>query len=187
MPQRDKYREKILNALLFFAKELKEPYKTSLFKMLWHFDYEHFKQTARDVTNESYLAMDNGPVPKGLYSEMTGNSLPEDFARHFDVERPKPDQMILRAKTDADLNVFTPRQIEILKSIVSKYRSYSARRLCESTHAEGDPWKRTYIQDTKRIIDLADVGEIPNGLTPDDVREYKESRKLSQTYSDLPF
>jgi hypothetical protein len=39
------YREKILNAVLYFAKNVKYPSKVKIFKLLYFLDFIHYKET----------------------------------------------------------------------------------------------------------------------------------------------
>src|SRR5713226_9307342 len=74
------YREKLLNAILFFAKKVKHPSKVKIFKLLFFLDFEHFKQTGRSVTNLDYYAYDFGPVPEDFYKEIReSGEAPEDL------------------------------------------------------------------------------------------------------------
>ncbi len=63
-------REKLINAVLYFATKTKFCGKTKLFKLLYFLDFEHYKKTGRSVTGLRYCAWGKGPVPVSLYEEM---------------------------------------------------------------------------------------------------------------------
>src|SRR3972149_1376061 len=69
-------REKLINAIIFFADNTRFLGKTKLCKLLYFLDFGHFKETGRSVTGMDYYAWKMGPVPVDLYEE---------------VEAPEPD------------------------------------------------------------------------------------------------
>ena len=62
-------REKLVNAILFFAHATKHLGKIKLFKLLYLLDFEHFRQTGRSVTGLDYQAWKFGPVPVEVMQE----------------------------------------------------------------------------------------------------------------------
>ena len=48
-------RDKLINAIVFFAKNTKYCGKIKLIKLLYLLDFEHFRQTGRSVTGMDYL------------------------------------------------------------------------------------------------------------------------------------
>jgi uncharacterized phage-associated protein len=63
-------REKLIQAINFFARNTRKCGKTKLFKLLYFLDFEHFKLTGRSVTGLSYNAWKMGPVPVALFNEI---------------------------------------------------------------------------------------------------------------------
>ena len=63
-------REKLLNAIIFFAKNSSYLGKIKLWKLLYFLDFEHFKETGRSVTGMRYNAWPMGPVPVSLHNEV---------------------------------------------------------------------------------------------------------------------
>jgi uncharacterized phage-associated protein len=62
-------REKLINAILYFASHTRHCGKIKLFKLLYLLDFEHFRQTGRSVTSLDYRAWELGPVPIRLMQE----------------------------------------------------------------------------------------------------------------------
>ena len=62
-------REKLINAIVFFAKNTKYCGKIKLIKLLYFLDFELFRQTGRNVTGLDYRAWKMGPVPTDFYQE----------------------------------------------------------------------------------------------------------------------
>jgi hypothetical protein len=49
-------RNKLINAIVYFAQNTQHLGKTKLFKLLYLLDFEHFRQTGRSVTGLDYYA-----------------------------------------------------------------------------------------------------------------------------------
>lgn len=64
-------RQKLVEAVLYFATNVKKLGKVKLFKLLYFLDFEHFRDTGRSVTGMDYVAWKMGPVPEVLYSELS--------------------------------------------------------------------------------------------------------------------
>ena len=62
-------RQKLINAIIYFANNTRYLGKIKLCKLLYFLDFEHFKQTGRPVTGLDYFAWPMGPVPVSLYNE----------------------------------------------------------------------------------------------------------------------
>ena len=54
-------RDKLINAILYFAEHTRGLGNIKLFKPLYPLDFEHFRQTARPVTGMEYRAWKMGP------------------------------------------------------------------------------------------------------------------------------
>ena len=63
------HREKLIHAIVFFAKKTRHCGKTKLFKLLYLLDFDHFRETGRSVTGLKYYAGEMGPVPVALAEE----------------------------------------------------------------------------------------------------------------------
>src|SRR5688500_15970622 len=63
-------REKLLNAIVFFAANTRYCGKTKLYKLLYLLDFEHYKATGRSVTGLEYYAWQMGPVPAKLDGQL---------------------------------------------------------------------------------------------------------------------
>lgn len=61
-------REKLINAIVFFAANTEHCGKIKLLKLLYLLDFEHFRQTGYSVTGMEYHAWKMGPVPTDLYN-----------------------------------------------------------------------------------------------------------------------
>ena len=80
----NKYRQILLEAILFFTQKgkIKYPSKTMIYKLLAEVDFRHFQETGQKVTNLKYLAYPYGPVPAEFNNEITCDKeiiVPTDF------------------------------------------------------------------------------------------------------------
>ncbi len=142
------YREKLLNAILYFAKNVKFPSRTKIFKLLFFLDFGHFKQTGRPVTNQSYYAWDFGPAPKDLWLELKEARLPEDFRPHLNIEEyrigdEKRQGFNFKPKHVADLTVFSPREKKLLENLAFIFKDAKPTEMSEISHLPNAPWDRT--------------------------------------------
>jgi uncharacterized phage-associated protein len=148
MNLKNSYREKLLNAILYFAANVKNPSKVKIFKLLYFLDFEHFKQTGRSVTNLDYFAFDFGPVPKDLYQEVGNNDPPIDFSPYltivpFTSEESGKKGGMFKAKQKPNLKVFSPREQDILNRLAEMFRDVDAKMISDISHFKNHPWDRT--------------------------------------------
>lgn len=141
------YREKLLNAILFFAKKVKHPSRVKMFKLLYFFDFLHFKETGRPVTNQNYYAWKFGPVPKDLWEELKEGRLPNDFKPYLSIEpyvtEDDKQGFNFKAKKNPDLSVFAPREQKILDKLAFIFEDATPTQMSELSHLKNAPWDRT--------------------------------------------
>jgi uncharacterized phage-associated protein len=147
----DKYRKKLLEALVFFVKKLKRPTKTVMFKLLAELDFRHFAQTGLTVTNLEYEVWKYGPVPRTLYNEITQKgkvAIPEDFEKalsyekkeYIDTSDEERVEFKFHSKRNPDLSVFSPRQIKIMEEMADIYKYAGATISSKASHERDKPW-----------------------------------------------
>ena len=66
-------REKLADAVIFFARNTKYCGITKLFKLLYFLDFTHFRETGRSVTGLDYVTWPQGPAPESLWHEIKGD------------------------------------------------------------------------------------------------------------------
>lgn len=154
------YRRKLLNAVLFFAKNTKRMNLGKLSKLLYFLDFTHFKQTGYPSIGLEYYAFEWGPVPRDFWSEIKDGNVPEDFKGKLTLI-PKTDdfapgykEIEVRAIEKPDLSIFTPREIKILEYLAFVFKEAKAKDMSEVTHLSKQPWDVTIKKRGKnKLID----------------------------------
>ncbi len=140
-------REKLVNAVVFFAKKTKCPSLVKMFKLLFFLDFCHFKETGRSVTDLDYRALPFGPVPIDFYNEVKDGFVPDDMKSYFalvplETQRDTP-AYEFKPKRPADLSVFSPHEQEILRNISDIFRDATPTQMSEISHLQNQPWDKT--------------------------------------------
>ncbi|MBU1182647.1 MAG: SocA family protein [Proteobacteria bacterium] len=134
-------REKLINAIIFFAKYTKFCGKTKLLKLLYYLDFWHFRETGESVTGLNYSAWSFGPVPKTLYAELSNNMKP-DLAAAVKIVTKDQFQLIV-PKKKFDSLYFSKREKKLIDKAVEIFKTAKAEDMVESTHILNSPWSKT--------------------------------------------
>lgn len=141
------HREKLIQAIVYFATNTRHCGKIKLFKLLYLLDFEHFKQTGHSVTGMEYRAWKMGPVPIELMQEW--DELEPDMQKAIDI---RPEQVYsyerenVLPKIDFDPSHFTKRELRWLQSLANQYRDVFSAKMIDVTHAENGAWERVWNQ-----------------------------------------
>lgn len=143
------YRKKLLNAVLFFAKNTKHVNLTKLSKLLYFLDFTHFKQTGYPSIGLNYYTFPWGPVPRDFWLEIKDGNVPEDFRGKLalilraDDFAPNFKEIEVRAIKGPDLSIFTPRETKILDDLAFIFKEARAGEISEVSHLPKQPWDIT--------------------------------------------
>ena len=176
------HREKLINAIIYFAKNTKYCGKTKLLKLLYFLDFCHFKQTGMSVTGLDYFAWEMGPVPKVLFDELSGNMRPD--MKDTINELPAEKFQQIRPKKKFDDKYFSKREIKFLKDISFIFRDTKADDMVESTHLKNEPWDKTLKEKGKfQKIDYMlsidnEIVSLPYNEAKERVEEISEVHQL---------
>lgn len=138
-------RQKLCEAIVYFAQNTRKLGKTKLFKLLYFLDFEHFKQTGRSVTGSEYHAWPKGPVPVKLYEEIEKPSA--DLLACVSIEAIptlRGAMFKVAAKKKFDSKHFTKRELKLLEELATRYKDATADQMIEETHLENRPWHEVY-------------------------------------------
>lgn len=144
-------RDKLLNAILYFASNTRNCGKTKLFKLLYLLDFEHFRITGRSVTDLQYYAWKMGPVPVALEEDL--DNPPADLC---DAVRLASEQVINHSRLtvipqrDFDPRHFSKRELRLLTELAAKYQHHTAQQMVDVTHAENGAWERVWADGAGR-------------------------------------
>jgi hypothetical protein len=155
---RNTNREKVLNALMFFVQNTNRNKigKTKMAKLLFALDFEHFKQTGRFVTGLNYFAYPNGPYPKELMEKMTEKTFPKDMAPFITLilkgDTKDDGGFLFKVKEghSADVSLFSPREIEIMKNLAEIWYHYSGKDIVHWSHSKGSPWQILWEKENRK-------------------------------------
>ena len=137
------YREKLINAIVYFAANTKFCGKTKLMKLLYFLDFKHFKETGKSVTGMQYDAWEMGPVPVPVpvFNELSGAMKPDLAASVKNVIGDEFQKIIPLRKFNG--KYFTKREKKILDELVFIFKDAQAGDMVESTHLYNSPWHNT--------------------------------------------
>jgi len=168
------HRKKLINAIVYFAKNTKFCGKTKLLKLLYLLDFRHFKQTGKSVTGLDYYAWDMGPVPSDLYSELTEDIKPDLRAAIKELPKEGFQKIIPKKKFNDDY--FSKREMKLFEDISYIFRDAKADEMIESTHLKNEPWEMTLKEKGRfaKIDYILSIDNIDNSLSLDEAQERKK-------------
>jgi len=143
------YRQKLINAVLFFAKETRHANMTKLMKLLNFFDFEHFNQTGYPSIGLKYQTFEKGPVPKKFWLEVKDGVAPDDLKDKVTIAEKyyengwKEMEFIAKTGAQVDFAVFTPREKKILEKLAYIYKDETAKTMSDISHEDDQPWEIT--------------------------------------------
>lgn len=147
----ERQREKLEEAVLFFAKRVKKLGKTKLFKLLYFLDFEHYRDTGRSVTGMDYFAWKMGPVPVALYEEIKHSLAWESKVAFVETKTYHGHRMLtVQAIGDFDPSHFSKRELRIMEALATEYEDATAEEMVEATHLENLPWDQVYNKENNK-------------------------------------
>lgn len=142
---RNRDREKLIQTIVFFARNTKVLGKIKLFKLLYLLDFEHFRATGRSVTGLDYRAWKLGPAPLALHQEWDD---PEpDLLAAVAIQPEKVYDYVRETvvpRTEFDDRHFTRRELKLMQDIAATYRDEYSPKLIDVTHAENGAWAKVW-------------------------------------------
>ena len=138
-------RQKIINAIVYFAANTQNCGKVKLFKLLYLLDFAHFRETGRSVTGLDYHAWKMGPVPFDLMQEW--DNLESDLALAVDIVPEKVIDYIRERvvpKARFDDSAFSPRELRLMNDLATRFRDELTKPLVGFTHEDRGPWDKIW-------------------------------------------
>ncbi len=171
------HREKLINAIIYFAAHTKYCGKTKLLKLLYFMDFSHFKQTGKSVTGLDYFAWQMGPVPKGLFEELSGH-MKLDMSESIHELEPGEAFQQIRPKKRFDSQYFSKKETKLLEDLAFIFEDAKADTMVESTHLKNEPWDRTLKEkgEFKKIDYMLAIDSDIVSMPYDEAKERLEER-----------
>lgn len=150
-------KEKIENAICFFAnehqKKTKHPlYQTFLYKYLAFLDFETLRETGRPCLGLSYKAMERGPVPMEIYGKRHELKSP-CYEFREDLEK----RVTIHPKNKPNLDFFSKKEIKQMERLIEIYaESYiPTQMISDASHQSISAWKKTWKKCPNGMIDYS--------------------------------
>jgi uncharacterized phage-associated protein len=158
--------QKIIEAILWFAKRSQRTDAHSLLKELFYCDKIHLQKYGRPVTGDSYIKMDYGPVASYAYAFIKVQRLSdyvkrqrytpdvlEEAIRSIDTSDPQR----IKALRESNLDYFSGTDIECMKLGLLRCNGRDFQELVDMTHEE-KAWQNAVIDGVMNFEDFIDDG-----------------------------
>lgn len=126
--------DKKLRELLLYVSARAEMGSTKLNKILFHAEFQAYRDLGHPITGHPYVKRVNGPAPRDL-RPIRKNLEVDESARveSIDVGAPHPEDRIVPLR-DADISIFSERERAIIDDVIQKFRSFTGTALADETH-----------------------------------------------------
>ncbi len=135
--------EKAINAVLFILKELGETDFHKIFKILYFADQKHLVDFGRPIIGDSYIKMQNGPVPSAIYDMLKEAKATNSNSIYFNVNR-----HFVNSDKEPNLDFLSESDIECIKLSIFENKDLSFNALKNKSHDEA------YNQSTHSISEI---------------------------------
>lgn len=143
--------KKTTQVINYFAeKEGGKIDKLKLIKLVWLVDRYHLRKYGRIITNDTYFAMQFGPVPSAVKDLLSSNNIGEDgkeieYFKKFIKQADTFSKHSIKSREKTDLKMLSKSEIKIIDLIHSVYGKYNNFELAEFSHHFPE-WKKFKIQ-----------------------------------------
>jgi uncharacterized phage-associated protein len=171
------YRKATQALNLFALKEGSKINKMKALKLIFFADRYHLRKYGRLITNDTYVAMSNGPVASGTRDIIEKTSYISSLQRDYANLYLTPSGYNVKSKSSPDEKVFSDSDIEALEFAWKKFGHLGQFELVKITHKypEWIAHKEELKHNRSVQIDLADFLNDPDadvdkcfGLTDED-------------------
>ena len=136
-------KEKALNAVLYITARLIRNDFHKIFKILYFADRNHISAYGRSITGDTYIAMNDGPVPSNLYDifkSVRGDSYFKDNEKFSDLFVVTNWDLIHPIK-EPNLRFLSKTDIDFLDNSLKEYGDLSWDEIREKSHDYA--WRNT--------------------------------------------
>ena len=127
--------EKAVNVVLFILQKLGKVNRHLLAKILYFADQKHLIQYGRPILGDTYIRMDYGPVPSGVYDGIKAvDSSPFGYDLFREAIKTSGKMMILPRKTP-DMDVISESEIKCVNESIDENKDLNFNQLKEKSHS----------------------------------------------------
>jgi len=130
--------DKVGNAMVFLSTKIPKLPKTKLLKLLYILDEYSIKNSGIPFFNLQYKVWKLGPVPQGIFIELSDKSFHFDKYIHIESEG---DKTYINPKSDFCDDEFSDNDIDLLHLVVEKFKNKSGKELVAYTHRPNSLWR----------------------------------------------
>ena len=142
---------KLINGIKYLLKHTNKVGLTKLFKLLYFWDFIHFKRFGTSVTGLDYYAFPFGPVPKYLYYQVTSGKPNELINSNFNIIKELDDEdrdnytqyKFYMKDKKTDLDWLSPNEKKVLEDVAFIFKDSPAKEMTDITHLKGTPYDIT--------------------------------------------
>jgi uncharacterized phage-associated protein len=156
--------DKVVEAILLVASKVPEPTLQKISKMFYFADKLHLQRYGCVLSDDTYHAMEYGPVPSHIYNIMkyaggAENLPPTDKSPAIrSAMKLLADRRTVSALRDPNLDVLSESEVECLLDAINEHGKKSFGRLSDETHDSA--WKS--VAENEVIPLKAIVDTLPN-------------------------
>lgn len=128
---------KAIEAIVYIASRTPAPGFHKVSKIFYFADKLHLERYGSMFSGDTYIAMDNGPVPSRIYDFMkfaAGRSVPAVNAIPAVREAISVDGYTLKAKRQPDADYFSESELECINEIIASHGRKSFGQLTDESH-----------------------------------------------------
>lgn len=153
----------------FIEKESGKIDKLKLIKLIWLADRYHLRKYGRIITNDTYFAMQFGPVPSAVKDLLSFNNIAEDgkeigYFKKFIKQADTFSKNSIKSKEKTDLKILSKSEIKVIDSIYNIYGKYNNFELANFSHHFPE-WTKFKIQiengSSRELISISDFFSNP--------------------------
>ncbi|MBO7125422.1 MAG: SocA family protein [Bacteroidales bacterium] len=135
---------KSIQAILYVTKKLQRKDFHKIFKILYFSDRNHLAKYSRSITGDTYIAMNDGPVPSNIYDifkSLRGDGFFAQNAIQFSEYFNVINWNFINPLKDADLKKLSETDVEELNDSLEKYGNLTWDEVREKSHDYA--WRNT--------------------------------------------
>lgn len=170
--------EKAINAVLYITRKLKRNDFHKIFKILYFADRNHISDYGRSITGDTYIAMNDGPVPSNLYDifkSVRGDGFFKDnnnFSQVFNVVN----WDLIQPIAEPNLKKLSKTDLEFLNNSLIEYGDLTWDEVREKSHDYA--WRNTVKNSPISLDNLV----IETGNDESYVEYLKEQMLLAKSF-----